>query len=138
MGFLKRLLGSDDTSKPGKVRPVYDDTFEAEVLKSDVPVVVDFWATWCMPCQVMSGLMSELARENAGQICVLKMNVDQCRVTAQAFGIRSIPTILFFHNGKPVDQVVGLMPKNELAKKFEQMCRLGEESKTSTSASESP
>lgn len=118
MGFLKRLFGSDGAPKPGKVSAIYDDEFEIKVLKSDRPVVVDFWATWCRPCQVMSGLVNEVAKEYASRINVFKMNVDQCRATAQTFGIRSIPTVLFFCNGKPVDQVVGLIPKDELVKKF--------------------
>lgn len=136
MGFLKRLFHSKGDAKPGKVNPLYDDTFEAEVLKSELPVVVDFWATWCMPCQVMSGLMSELAREYAGRVNVFKMNVDQCRGTSQAFGIRSIPTVIFLKGGKAVDQVTGLMPKDALAKKFDALCDLCEEPKTSSSETE--
>ncbi|UCE20524.1 MAG: thioredoxin [Gemmatimonadota bacterium] len=115
---------------------MYDDNFEAEVLKSDLPVVVDFWATWCRPCQVMSGLMSELAKEYAGRVNVYKMNVDQCRGTAQAFGIRSIPTVILFKSGAAVDRVVGLMPKDELAKKFDALCGLREGVKTSSSKTE--
>jgi thioredoxin 1 len=124
MGFLKKLLGTDKAPKPGKVNAICDEDFETEVLRSDLPVVVDFWATWCMPCQVMSGLMSELAKEYAEKVNVFKMNVDQCRGTAGIFGIRSIPTVLFFKDGKPVDQVVGLLPKDELAKKFDAIFNL--------------
>jgi len=119
MGLLNKLFGSDKTPKPGKANAIFDEDFETDVLKSDLPVVVDFWATWCMPCQVMSGLMSELAKEYAEKVKVVKMDVDQCRGTAQTFGIRSIPTVIFFKNGKPVDQVTGLLPKDELAKKFD-------------------
>ena len=125
MGLLNRILKSKNEPKPGKVVALYDESFEDEVLKSDLPVVIDFWATWCMPCQVMGGLMSELAKEYSEQVKVFKMNVDQCRGTAQAFGIRSIPTVLFFKNGEAVDHVVGLMPKDELAKKFERVCGTG-------------
>ncbi len=121
MGFLRNLFGSSGKPKPGKVITVYDDTFEAEVLRNNLPVVVDFWASWCMPCQVMSGLMSELAKEYADKIKVAKMNVDQCMNTAQAFGICSIPTVIFFSNGKVVDQVVGLMPKGDLIRRFDRL-----------------
>jgi thioredoxin len=125
MGFLNKIFKSKSESRSGKVVPIHDDVFEDEVLKSDLPVVVDFWATWCMPCQVMGGLMSELAKEYSERVRVFKMNVDQCRGTAQAFGIRSIPTVIFFKNGKAVDHAVGLMPKDELAKKFERILGSG-------------
>jgi thioredoxin 1 len=111
----------------GKVVAVHDDAFAAEVLKSEAPVVVDFWATWCMPCQVMGGLMSELTKECAGRIRVMKMNVEENRETAQRLSIRSIPTVLFFKEGRPVDQVVGLMPKNDLAEKFERLLSANED-----------
>lgn len=121
MGLLNRIFKSTSEPKPGKILAVCDGDFEAVVLKSERPVVVDFWASWCKPCQVMGGLMSELAQEYAGSVSVFKMNVDQCRGTAQAFGIRSIPTVVFLKDGKAVDQVTGLMPKDELAKKFESL-----------------
>jgi len=121
MGFLKNFLGSRKEVKPGRVVSVYDDTFEAEVLRSDLPVVVDFWASWCMPCQVMSGLMNELAKEYGGRIKVLKMNVDESRNTAAHFGIRSIPTVLFFRDGRKVGEIVGLLHKNDLALKFDRL-----------------
>lgn len=125
MGFLKSIFGSGGEDHAGKVVAVYDDTFTSEVLNSDMPVAADFWATWCMPCQVMGGLMSELAREFAGRIKVCKINVDQCRATAQSYNIRSIPTIILFRNGKPVDHIAGLIPKNALTEKFESMCGSG-------------
>ena len=79
MGFMRNLLVARKRPKPGKVAAVFDDTFEDEVLKSHLPVVVYFWASWCMPCQVMSGLLNELAKEYANGVKVLKMNVDQNR-----------------------------------------------------------
>ena len=121
MGLLNRILKSKSEPKPGKVIALYDENFEDEVLRGDLPVVVDFWATWCMPCQVMGGLMTELAKEYANRVKVFKMNVDQCRRTAQAFGIRSIPTVVFFSKGKAMDHVVGLVPKNDLVNKFEHL-----------------
>ena len=137
MGILNKLFGSGGPEKPGKVNAIFDEDYEMEVMKSDLPVVVDFWATWCMPCQVMGGLMSELAKEYAEKVKVFKMNVDQCRETAQSFGIRSIPTVIFFHHGKPVDQVVGLLPKDELMRKFDALYNVMEREKTSFTESES-
>lgn len=136
MGILNKLFGSGGPPKPGKVNAIFDEDFEMEVLKSELPVVVDFWATWCMPCQVMGGLMSELAKEYAEKVKVFKMNVDQCRGTAQTFGIRSIPTVICFYDGKPIDQVVGLLPKDELAQRFERLCDLKGEAESSSPESE--
>ncbi len=135
MGLLKNFFGSGEGERPGKIVTVYDDSFEAEVLKSDIPVVVDFWATWCMPCQVMGGLMSELAREYAGHVKVCKINVDECRATAQTYNIRSIPTIILFKNGKPLEQITGLVPKNGLIERFERFCLAKEETDNSASHS---
>jgi len=91
-----------------------DANFEAEVLKSDLPVIVDFWAEWCAPCRLVGPVVEELAGEYAGKIKVGKLNVDLNSQSSMNYGIRSIPTILFFKAGKPVDQILGAVPKNTI------------------------
>ena len=98
---------------------VTDQNFDAEVLKSDVPVLVDFWAPWCGPCRVLSPIVEKLAEEFAGKpIKVAKMNVDENQATAGGFGILSIPTLLFFKGGKVVEQLVGVQPEDVLRQKL--------------------
>ncbi len=96
-----------------------DLNFDEIVLKSDKPVMVDFWAEWCGPCRIVSPIVEELANEYAGKIIVGKVDVDYNNATAMRFNIRNIPTILFFKNGQIVDKQVGAVPKNVLVKKIE-------------------
>ena len=95
-----------------------DENFEQEVMQSDMPVVVDFWAEWCGPCRVLGPVLEELADDFKGQVKVAKLNVDESPQTAQKFAIRSIPTVLFFSGGKVVDSVIGALPKPALAEKM--------------------
>lgn len=90
------------------------ENFENEVLKSEVPVVVDFWATWCGPCKMIAPELEELAGEYAGRIKVGKVNVDDQSALAEKFGISSIPTLMLFRDGKHVDTTVGYMTKSQL------------------------
>ena len=93
---------------------VNDSEFEKEVLGSDLPVLVDFWAEWCMPCQMLTPIIAEIAKEYEGKLKVCKVNVDKSPKTASEYGIRSIPTLIVFKGGKVVDTFMGALPKNAL------------------------
>lgn len=97
-----------------KVVQISDDKFESEVLQSSTPVLVDFWASWCAPCKAISPVVDGLAEEYDGKVKVCKVNVDENPATPGKFGVRGIPTIILFKDGKVVDQVVGAVPKNQL------------------------
>ena len=98
---------------------VTDKDFEEQVLKASMPVLVDFWAEWCTPCKMIAPIVEELAQEYDGQIAFAKVSVDTNPETSLKFGIRSIPTLLVFKDGKPVDQVVGAVSKPALKKRLD-------------------
>ena len=100
-------------------RPVTDSDFEQEVLESDTPVLVDFWAEWCAPCKMVAPVLDDLAEEYDGKIKFTKVDVDTNPQTAMKYGIRSIPTLLVFKDGSPVDQVVGAVPKAVIKKRLD-------------------
>ncbi len=92
-------------------KSVSDKEFTKEVLESDVPVLVDFWATWCGPCQVMGPVVDAVAGDYAGKVNVLKLNVDENPETPSKYGVRGIPTLILFNKGEVVDRIVGAQPK---------------------------
>ncbi len=98
---------------------VNDSSFQDEVLKSDMPVIVDFWAAWCGPCRMVGPIVEEIASEYAGKVKVAKLNVDDNKETATKYGIMSIPTILKFEAGSVAKQIVGAMPKTALIKELD-------------------
>ena len=96
-----------------------EDNFRQEVLKSEMPVLVDFWAAWCGPCKMVGPIVEELANDYAGKAKVCKLNVDDCGRIAQSYGVMSIPTLILFKDGQEANRIIGFRPKAELAKMLE-------------------
>jgi thioredoxin 1 len=112
--FQKQLSGGFFMA--GLAVEVSDATFEAEVLQSGQPVLVDFWAAWCGPCRALAPIVDEVAREYQGKLKVMKMDVDKNQSTPMRYGIRGIPALLIFKDGKVADQIVGFVPKDTIDK----------------------
>jgi thioredoxin 1 len=98
----------------GNVIEISDGNFEAEILKSDVPVLVDFWAPWCGPCKSIAPILEDLAEEYSGKLKVAKLNVDDNPKTPTSYNVRGIPNLVFFKSGKVVEQIIGAVPKDQL------------------------
>ncbi|MEW6614652.1 MAG: thioredoxin [Thermodesulfobacteriota bacterium] len=101
-------------SEKEKAVHLTDDSFNAEVINSDKPTLVDFWAPWCGPCKMVGPIVEELAEEYDGKVNICKLNVDENPKTPAQYSIRSIPTLIMFKGGKSIDQVVGAVPKTKL------------------------
>ncbi len=98
----------------GKVSEVSDASFDKDVLKSDIPVLVDFWAPWCGPCKSIAPVLDELSDQYSGKIKILKMNVDDNPKTPTNYGVRGIPNLVIFKGGEVAEQIVGAVPKEQL------------------------
>jgi thioredoxin 1 len=105
----------------GKPIEVTDETFEQEIIHSDKPAVVDFWAVWCGPCKMIAPIMENFADDYEGKIKIAKLDVDNNPNVAIKFGIRSIPTVLFFKGGKVVDQIIGALPRSKFEEKIKEL-----------------
>lgn len=105
------------------VKTITADNFESEVLKAEQPVLLDFWAPWCGPCKMVGPIVEALADENVGKIVVGKFNVDENQALAGQFGIRGIPTLLFFKAGQEVKRIVGAQNKNQLQKAIDEVIK---------------
>ena len=103
------------------VQQVTDASFDSDVLKADVPVLIDFWAPWCGPCKAIAPVVDELAKDYAGRLKVVKMNVDDNPNTPSKYGVRSIPNLLVFKGGQVKEQIVGAVPKAVLVKAVDQV-----------------
>ena len=97
---------------------VTDGTFQADVLQSGEPVLVDFWASWCQPCRMVAPVVEEIATENSGKLKVLKLDVDENQNTAMQYNVSSIPTLILFKEGQPVERIVGFSPNDRLMSKI--------------------
>ena len=104
-----------------EILDVSDSSFEAEVLKADQPVIVDFWAEWCAPCRAIAPIFKELAGEYDGKVKIVKLNVDEAPEIAGKYGIRSIPTVMAFRAGEVVEQVMGARPKSAFKEMFDKL-----------------
>jgi len=103
------------------VQQVTDASFDSDVLQADVPVLIDFWAPWCGPCKAIAPVVDELAKDYAGRLKVVKMNVDDNPNTPSKYGVRSIPNLLVFKGGQVKEQIVGAVPKAVLVKAVDQV-----------------
>lgn len=105
----------------GNIVHLTDANFKQEVLDSKLPVLIDFWAAWCAPCRIIAPIVEEVSREFDGKLKVCKLDVDSNQNTAIEYGIRSIPTLLFFKNGRVVGQIIGAVAKNKIVEQIEKI-----------------
>ena len=122
-GRCKTRLPIAGPTADGKPVHVTDATFEAQVERSPLPVVVDLWAPWCGPCRILEPVIEELATEMAGRVRFAKVDVDQNPRAAARFGVRGVPTLLVLQGGQEVDRMVGVLPKAEIVRRLERVAR---------------
>jgi thioredoxin 1 len=118
---IKQKPAREEEQRMADVQEVGDSGFEAEVLQCPLPVLVDFWAPWCAPCRVIGPVVAELAKEYAGRLKVVKVNVDDHPQAPSRYGVRSIPNLVLFKGGQMRDQIVGAVPKAQLVKAIDQV-----------------
>jgi thioredoxin 1 len=104
-----------------EVQQITDESFERDVLQAELPVLIDFWAPWCGPCRAIAPVVEELAKEYAGRLKVVKMNVDDNPQTPSRFGVRGIPNLIIFKGGQVREQIIGAVPKSQLLKAVDQV-----------------
>jgi thioredoxin 1 len=119
MLYLIEIQGRNYIMSEGTIAHISDAEFEQEVMKADLPVLVDFWAPWCGPCHMVTPMLEELAQELSGKIKITKMNVDENPATPPLYGIRAIPTLIIFKGGEVVEQITGVVPKDQLKSALE-------------------
>ena len=105
----------------GNILEVTDDSFDSEIINSDIPAMVDFWAEWCGPCKMVSPVVEELAGQYTGKIKMAKMDVDKNRQTPAKFGIRNIPTLILFKGGEVVNTIIGAQPKSSIEEQLKKL-----------------
>ena len=105
----------------GSILEVTDDSFDSEIINSDIPAMVDFWAEWCGPCKMVSPVVEELAGQYTGKIKMAKMDVDKNRQTPAKFGIRNIPTLILFKGGEVVNTIIGAQPKSSIEEQLKKL-----------------
>jgi len=115
VGFIQANMTAGSRKKENQMaNQITDGNFEQEVIQSEVPVLIDFWAPWCGPCRAMGPVIDELSEEYAGQVKIVKMNVDENSATPGKYGIRAIPTLILFKDGEVVDQSTGAVSKSSI------------------------
>ena len=120
---VAKAEGKKTEGKKKLVKEITDDTFQAEVIKSDVPVLVDFWAPWCGPCRAMAPVLNRLAEEYEGKVKIVKMDIDSESEIAEGYQIQSIPTFLVFSDGQMREEITGAVPKADLEKAIKRVLK---------------
>jgi thioredoxin 1 len=119
VNFTKKFYKVQGVFEMSNAIHVTDADFDSVVLKSDIPVLIDFWAAWCGPCKLIAPIVEELAGEYAGKFKICKLDVDNNQKTAFQYGIRSIPTVLIFKNGEVVDSILGAVPRQKIVDRIQ-------------------